>query len=276
MRGGLGGDVAVARLAELQYGVVSRSQLLALELSPTAIQGRLERGLAGYVYALLPRPRGRIQLSGHARCERPGMRVRRVAVDRSESRRCRGIPVTTPARTLVDLAGELDPLHLESLVEEAERRNLIRRRQLIAAAEAGGHRSGAARMRGLLRREQEPALTRSDTEKRMLRLVRAAELPQPDLNVLIGPYEVDMYWPEARLAVELDSYTFHGTRQAFEHDRARDAKLQSSGLPVLRFTRRQIRYQPELVLARLAQALASRPLPPPGPAAGRGRAGRPR
>jgi very-short-patch-repair endonuclease len=237
----------------------------------TVVSGRS----GGYVYALLPRPSGAIELSGKARCERPGIRVSRVAVDRSESTRCRGIPVTTPARTVVDLAAELEPLQLESVVEEARRRHLIRRHELVAAAGAGGQRSGAVRLRALLGREHEPALSRSDTEKRMLRLVRAADLPHPELNAVIGPYEVDMYWPEAQLAVELDSYTFHGTREAFERDRARDAELQSSGLPVLRFTWRQIRYQPELVLARLARALASRPLPPRDPGAGRGRAGRP-
>jgi very-short-patch-repair endonuclease len=297
LREGLTGDLAVARLAELQRGLASRAQLLAVGLSGTEIKSRIERGLlhpvhrgvyrvghtaslefaaemaavlacgprtvlsgrsAGYVWALLPRPRGPVQVSGAARRERPGVRGHRVPVDSSEVTRCRGIPITSVARTVVDVAAELDPLQLETVVAEAERRRLLRRRDLAASAELAVHRRGAARVRELLHRQHGPALTRSDTEKRLLRLVRASGLPAPDHNVPFGIYELDTVWRGARLVVELDGWEFHRTRADFERDRARDAELQASGFAVLRFTWRQVRYQPELVLARLVRTLALR------------------
>jgi very-short-patch-repair endonuclease len=284
-------------LAELQRGLASRAQLLAVGLSGTKIHGRIERGLlhpvhravyrvghtaplefaaelaavlacgprtvlsgrsAGYVWALLPRPRGPIQVSGVVRRERPGVRARRVPVGRSEVTRCRGIPITSVARTVIDIAAELDPLQLESVVGNAERRRLVRRADLKASADLAGRRRGAARLRELLRRQDNPALTRSDTEKRFLRLVRASGLPAPDHNMPFGIYELDTVWPGARLVVELDGWEAHGTRADFERDRARDAELQASGFAVLRFTWRQVRYEPQLVLARLVRALALR------------------
>ena len=297
LREGVTRELALARLAQPQRGLATRVQLLAIGFSPTEIQGRIERGLlhpvhrgvyrvghtaplefaaemaavlacgsrtalsgrsGAYVWALLPRPQGPVQVSGMVRRERPGIRARRVPLRRSEVTRCRGIPITSVARTVVDLASELEPLQLESVVAEVKRRRLASRRDLEASAELVGGRRGAARLRELLAREQDPALTRSDTEKRLLRLVRAAGLPAPDHNVPFATYELDTVWRDARLVVELDGYEFHRTRDAFERDRARDAELQASGFAVLRFTWRQVRYQPELVLARLARTLAQR------------------
>jgi very-short-patch-repair endonuclease len=297
LREGLTGELVVARLAELQRGLATRAQLLAVGLSETEIHGRIERGLlhsvhrgvyrvghtaplefaaetaavlacgsrtvlsgrsAGYVWALLPRPHGPVQVSGAVRRKRPGIRARRVPVGRSEVARCRGIPITSVARTVVDLAGELDPPQLESVVAEAERRRLVKLRDLAASADLGSRRRGARKLRELLHRGHDPALTRFDTEKRFLRLVRAARLPAPDHNTPFGAYELDTVWRGARLVVELDGYEFHRTRGDFERDRARDAELQASGFAVLRFTWRQVRYQPELVLARLVRTLALR------------------
>jgi very-short-patch-repair endonuclease len=293
----LAGDRAVARLAELQHGVVSRAQLLVLGFGKHAIQSRLDRALlhpvhrgvyhvgyiaptplasemaavlacgrravashrtSGYVWALLPKPRGDVHVSGAVRGHRSGIRAHRVPVDSNEVACCRGIPVTSPARTMVDLAAELEPLQLESLIAEAERRDLLRRRELVATVEASGQRSGCVRLRELLRDEHTPLLTRSDTERRLLRLIRAAGLPRPEHNVPVGPYELDMLWRDARVVVELDGYEFHSSRAAFERDRARDAELQASGFVVLRFTWRQVKDQPELVIARLARTLALR------------------
>jgi very-short-patch-repair endonuclease len=297
VRAELAGDHAVARLAQLQHGVASRAQLLALGFGKQAIQSRLDRGLlhmvhrgvynvghtapmplaremaavlacgpravaghrsSGYVWALLPQPRGDVHVSGATRGQRSGIRAHRVPVDRNEVTRCRGIPLTSPARTMVDLAAEVEPLQLESLVADAERRGLMRRRELAAAAEAGGQRSGGARLRELLRHEHAPSLTRSDTERRFLRLIRAASLPPPDHNVPVGQYELDTLWRDARVVVELDGYEFHSSRAAFDRDRARDAELQASGFVVLRFTWRQVKHRPELVIALLARTLALR------------------
>jgi very-short-patch-repair endonuclease len=74
----------------------------------------------------------------------------------------------------------------------------------------------------------------------------------------VGPHEVDTLWRDAHVVVELDGYEFHSSRASFERDRARDAELQASGFAVLRFTWRQVKHQPELVIARLAWTLALR------------------
>ena len=87
--------------------------------------------------------------------------------------------------------------------------------------------------------------------------MRAAQLPMPDVNVRIGPIEVDFLWREERLIVEVDGFRFHASRAAFERDRLRDAELQASGFRVMRVTWRQLTRTREATLARIASALAA-------------------
>jgi very-short-patch-repair endonuclease len=91
----------------------------------------------------------------------------------------------------------------------------------------------------------------------MLALIRAARLPTPATNATVCDWEVDLVWHARRLVVELDSYTFHSSRHAFERDRRKDRELQAGGYRVIRFTWRQITDEPEAVIAALATALAS-------------------
>ncbi len=91
----------------------------------------------------------------------------------------------------------------------------------------------------------------------MLALVRAARLPMPDVNVRVGPIEVDFLWREERLVVEVDGFRFHSSRAAFERDRRRDAELQAGGLRVMRVTWRQLTREREATLARIARALVA-------------------
>jgi very-short-patch-repair endonuclease len=76
------------------------------------------------------------------------------------------------------------------------------------------------------------------------------------VNARVNHYEVDFLWREQRLIVEVDGYAYHGTRAAFERDRARDADLQARGYRVMRVTWRQLVDEPEALIARIAQALA--------------------
>jgi very-short-patch-repair endonuclease len=71
-------------------------------------------------------------------------------------------------------------------------------------------------------------------------LVRRHRLPRPEVNVKVDRYEVDFLWRAERLAVEVDGWKSHGTRSAFEEDRARDARLKLIGFDVLRITWRQV------------------------------------
>lgn len=165
--------------------------------------------------------------------------------------------VTAPARTLLDLAEVVSSRELERAVAEAQVRGLVRISQLHAAIARAPGRHGAAPLRALLDADTGPALTRSEAEQRLLTLVRAARLRSPETNVRFGRYEVDFLWRAERLVLEVDGYAFHSSRAAFERDRLRDAELQLAGLRVVRVTWRQIVDEPEALVARLAQALAS-------------------
>jgi very-short-patch-repair endonuclease len=105
--------------------------------------------------------------------------------------------------------------------------------------------------------QQEPSLTRSEAERRLLALIRAARLPPPRTNVRVGGFEVDMLWPAERLVVEIDGFAFHGGCAAFERDRRRDAQLLARGYRVLRITWRQLTREPHAVVATIAAALAA-------------------
>jgi very-short-patch-repair endonuclease len=167
----------------------------------------------------------------------------------------RGLPITAPDRTLIDLADVATDRELERATHEAITRHLVNARHLRAQAERYSGRRGIARIKELLAHEGPTTLTRSEAEERFLALVRAGGLPGPEVNVRVGSYEVDFLWREHRLAVEIDGFRFHSSRAAFERDRKRDADLQRLGLSVLRFTWRQVVDQQHATLATLAGAL---------------------
>ncbi len=121
----------------------------------------------------------------------------------------------------------------------------------------GRGRQGCGALRTLLEQESDPAFTRSDAEERMLALVGKAGLPRPLVNAPLHGFEVDFYWPAHAVVVEIDSYGFHTSRWAYERDRRKDAVLRSRGMPPLRFSRRQVRDEPLLVITQVAQAIAA-------------------
>lgn len=190
---------------------------------------------------------------------RPGLRVHRSRVMRREDlRTVRGIPVTAPARTLLDLAQVARDRELERAIDEAIVRRLTSRAGLAAAVErANGHR-GTGRLRRLLARGEEPAFTRSQAEERFLAFVRSAGLPAPEVNVQVAGQLVDFVWRDSRVVVEIDGYRFHSSRAAFERDRLRDAELSASGFRVIRITWRQLCEETFAVVARLAAVLVAR------------------
>ena len=159
-----------------------------------------------------------------------------------------GLPVTSPQRTITDLADTAPAAVLENAIAEA------RRRRLITEVEIAPGRKGAARLRAIA--AEGARLTRSEAERRLLALIRSAGLSPPETNVRIGRHEVDFLWRAERLVVEVDGFAFHGDRAAFERDRHRDATLQGQGFRVTRLTWRQITQRPEAVVATLAAALA--------------------
>jgi very-short-patch-repair endonuclease len=196
-----------------------------------------------------------VTVAGRDPGDHPGIRMHRTRrLHRLDVRRCQRMPVTAPARTLLDLAEVVPIRDLERAVEEARIRRLVRPRQLLDVLEHSPGRRGAGALRGLL--DGDPALTRSEAESRLLALLRAAGLAPTAVNARIGRYEVDFLWRPQRLVVEVDGYGYHGTRAAFERDRLRDAELQAAGYRVMRVTWRQLVNRPEALIARIAQALA--------------------
>lgn len=199
-------------------------------------------------------------------CGQRGSWARGVVVHRSTILDARdvlihdGLPVTAPARTLLDLAAELAPRELERMLDTALVQRCVTLRQVgDVIARAGRHR-GCVALRELLLAHTHTTFTRSEAEERLLALVRAAGLPDPLVNVRRRGFELDFYWPRdpgRDVAVEIDGYEFHGGRAAFERDRRRDAILRAAGIDVLRFTWRRLTEEPYAVVAELALALAS-------------------
>jgi very-short-patch-repair endonuclease/predicted transcriptional regulator of viral defense system len=170
-----------------------------------------------------------------------------------------GIPVTTVARTLLDLAEVLDGDGLRHAFEEADRLKLLRMPELERVCSRAGKRKGLVALRRLIAAAREPITTRSPLENRFAEFFREhlADLPAPLTNVSILDHEVDAYWPGHRLVVEIDGWGFHGHRAAFEHDRARDAAMQAEGYRVIRLTHRQLETEAPRVTTQLRTMLSA-------------------
>jgi very-short-patch-repair endonuclease len=173
----------------------------------------------------------------------------------------RGIPTTTIPRTLLDLAEVLSQQQLRRTIEQAEVVGLFDLRTCTELWTGASGRRGLPTLVAALREARaEPGLTRSELEERFLRLLRDADLPPPALNATIAAageyFEVDFHWPAQRLIVEADGHRTHGTRIAFERDRARDRLLTEAGWRVVRVTWRQVA-EDQKALARSLRALLS-------------------
>jgi very-short-patch-repair endonuclease len=198
-----------------------------------------------------------VTLIGRKMRNRPGVRVYRVAMlDARDARMRWGMPVTAPARTLIDLAAVSGDQTVARALNEARVRRLVTDAELAAALERCPLRPGVRRVRWVLRAEQDPAITRSEAERRLRRLVERAQFPRPQFNRRVIGYEVDVVWEDLRVVLEVDGYDFHGHRAAFERDREKDQRLVAAGYTVIRVTWRQIEEERDAVVARIAQALA--------------------
>jgi very-short-patch-repair endonuclease len=165
----------------------------------------------------------------------------------------RSIPITSPARTVLDLASELADLHLEQAIGESFARLRVTKTKLLALIDLHPRHRGAARLGAQLRGM--PARTRSRAERRLLDLIRDAGLPEPEVNAKVGSWEVDLLWRDQGLAVEIDGYDSHSSPRAFERDYRKNAELEAGGLQVLRVSADQVRGEPEITLARIQRRL---------------------
>jgi very-short-patch-repair endonuclease len=207
------------------------------------------------LWQLCPPVHGPVDVTGDRRARSEGVRGHESPrLHPADVRRVRGgIPITTPARSLLDSAPQLTPRELADAVELAQVKRLVTKRDIAATLDRTPRRRGAPALRALL---DEPAFTRSRAERRLVRLLRAARLPAPVFNAVVEGREVDALWQRERVVLEFDSYTFHASRAAFERDRRKGAALTRERYVVLRTTWRELTEQSHFLVARTAEALA--------------------
>jgi very-short-patch-repair endonuclease len=186
-----------------------------------------------------------------------GVRVHRSTVLSARDIRVReGLPVTSPPRVLLDLTLALGRRETERAID----RMLIERvgglGQIQELLKRAGRHAGRAVLQDIVTGYTTSTFTRSEAEERFLALVRRSGLEQPLVNARRLGFEIDFLWPNHGVAVEIDGFAFHRTRDRFEDDRARDRKLAKAGITVIRITWRQLEREPEAVLVDVAQALA--------------------
>jgi len=252
------------RLVHREVYVVGHSQL--------STQGRWVAAVLAYGEGALLSHRSAAALWGLARprtsvvdvtapAGRQGIRRRqRIWIHRSrlypEDRALQaGIPVTTVARTLFDMAEFDSTKRLESAWEEADRLNLLRLREVEGVCERGYGRRALRPIRRLLAEARATTITRSPLEDDFAAFCREHRLPMPSFNTTALGYEIDALWPAERLAAELDSWEFHRHRAAFERDRARDAALQVAGYRTLRITDRRMNKEASALASELRALL---------------------
>jgi very-short-patch-repair endonuclease len=165
-----------------------------------------------------------------------------------------GIPVTSIARTLLDLADVVEAQGLRRLCTEAERLEHLDRASITALLDRTSGRRGTGALRALLAEDvAEEARTDSEFELEFFDLLRDADVPMPVAGAVVDGYKVDAYWPEANLVVELDGYEYHRDREAFERDRRKIAELRLAGREVLPLTYRQVEREPEWVTGTVGE-----------------------
>jgi predicted transcriptional regulator of viral defense system len=170
-----------------------------------------------------------------------------------------GIPVTSVARTVLDLAPAESTGRLHQMMDRAEERKTFDLRRFDRLlARAGGHPGRASLRHALDAYKPETATLRSDLERRFRRLVLAAGLPTPQTNVVVEGYELDCYWEAEAFAVELDVYATHGSVHSFEADRERQDDLLLAGIELIRVTGTRLDREPRETIARVVAHLERR------------------
>ena len=182
-----------------------------------------------------------------------------------------GIPVTSVARTLLDLSAVVRAEDLEVAIDRAERLDLFDLTAVVEALDKARGRKGARTLRRAVAAYQ-PSTQKSELERRFKTLLEsAADIPRPSFNALIdgeiGIHEVDAHWRDQCLAVQLDGFEFHRTRRDRERDAASDADLELAGIRVMRLTWDDVNAHGERTLRRLRIAGAGMRGEPDGPRA---------
>jgi very-short-patch-repair endonuclease len=280
-------DPAIAALAGHQCGVVSRDQLVALGLARGQIQRRVAGGRllrlhpgvyavghraprqearwlaavlacgegavlshrsAGALWQIIDRERPDAEVTVRARRRTPGVTVHRGRLAPTDRAICRRIPVTSPARTLTDLAHDLDD-DLVRALREAQFRRLL---HPSSVPEALTRRRSTA-LRTLL--EEDAVPTQSILEDRLLAICDRYQIPRPLTQQHLAGRRVDFLWPAERVVVETDGWAGHSTPTAFQADRATANALQLAGYTILRFTHLDVTHRSRRAAGEIRAAL---------------------
>jgi Protein of unknown function (DUF559)/Transcriptional regulator, AbiEi antitoxin len=265
--------VATGRLTRIHRGVYAvghgrltlRGHWMAAVLAygPNAV---LSHRSAAALHGIRPdnRPKTDVTVPGRSARSRPRIDVHAsTTLEPTDVTIIDGIPCTSLARTLLDLADVVDRRGVERAVDQAEVRQIFDLRAVEEVLSRADGRQGAGALKQVLADYDGPALTEEELEERFFMLCREASVPRPAVNVWITlgdgvAYRADFMWRDERLIVETDGWGSHGTRQAFEHDRRRDRLLQLAGWDVVRFTWRNVEREPDEVRATIAALWAAR------------------
>jgi len=276
LRLGLGADaidhrLGTGRLTRVAPGVhalghrqLRREGVILAEILAVGDDAVASHRSAAALWGIRPWSGAFVEITKHGRGGVRRRRGRRVHSSREllaeETTIERGVPTTTVARTLLDLAAVVPPHHLRRAVESAERAEIFDLVKVAAVLDAHPRRPGRRALVALLAdmHAYGVSTTRSNLEALVLQLCIDHGLPRPQVNRYDGTRESDFRWPAHGLIVEVDSWTFHGHRRAFDADRARDGVLLREGWRVARFTDRQIVTDPAGIAAELLVLLADR------------------
>jgi hypothetical protein len=242
------GHTRVSRRGHTWAAVLAYGPDAVLSHQSGAVLWGLRRRRSGPIHVTAGRGRQGVR-------RREGIWIHRCKLRAEEATIHEGIPVTTVARTLFDFAEVAPYEEVKRAAEAADRRNLLRLRELEEVCERGRGRRALRPVRRLLVELGAPAEGRSPLEIRFAEFLRAYGIPAPAQNVLVLGHEVDALWPAASLVVELDSWEHHGDRAAFEQDRARDLKLMIAGYRTIRVTHRRLDREAARLAAEIRQLL---------------------
>lgn len=249
------GVYAVVHSAPVQFARETSALLACGEravlshMSAAALWGLVPSG-DGSVEITLPDPK--------ARRSRPGIKLHRSrSLLTRDVRIQKGLPATSPARTLLDLGSCLTTHELGRALDEAlVVLKIVSRSEIWDVLSRANGRRGAFALGTLMKQRTNTPITHSEAERRCLELIRGAGLPEPKTQVRIAGYTVDFLWPDHRVVFEIDGYSFHTSRFAFDRDRRKDAALKAAGYDPNRLSRDQVVFEPYLAIAAISAALA--------------------
>ncbi|MDQ2675497.1 MAG: DUF559 domain-containing protein [Actinomycetota bacterium] len=239
------------------------AKLLAAVLAcgPSAV---LSHRSAAELWALLEPRRGfatQVTVPGHGIEGPSGIYVHRTGeLPQRERDVVDGIPVTSAARTIFDLASQALPSEIEAAYERGLIDQRFTRDDMIKMAVRHKGRRGITKIRALIDRDAPPSATVREAHRMLLELIRSSSLPHPKTEVPIGRYRADICWPEVKLIVEMDGSRWHDTPGRVHHDKRRDADLAGLGYLTIRVTWNDLVEEPVATISRITRVYASRDL----------------